>query len=555
MKSLFYAVFLLAVLVASVLLLHSIQPSESEKPPAGLERPVVGGSAASVSGIVRHELENATTDEIYAIGMELFNLWHVREATSVFEQAVVADSAYYRAWVRLVECYSHPLVSREDEAREAWTNAWETRLSAADTVYLTGLKKLFIERDHNVAVDRLSRAEKTEVSHEDASYYLTLSLLKVGNTVEARRKLEDLLSRDDTVGRVMELSIRCALAAGDYETAEEQARDLARMYSEEPRPYVLLAQVALTRGKVGEAIEFCNNALVLDPKYIPAIVTRANLYAAQFQIEPARVSFEKLLLFDDPVLRAIGMEGISFVDMLSGRFDDGVAAMDEAIRFAMLAGSVRRGLFYTYRLVEYLCELGQGDAAEAVVNRWITGFGDIPVNLGKLRIHIFKGNLDQANRLLQSADSNQDWVTWIGVFSIDLAEMKALIHIGAEAPDTALEILARNTAVGPVNSSTQTFLRGYAEFESGDAEAASLHFEDVKNHLFGVEFPYHGNPVLYVQSLFYLAETHIASGRESEANTHYDSFMKYWGEADWDIQAINRAREKLRNNVGTEPAE
>jgi tetratricopeptide (TPR) repeat protein len=373
--------------------------------------------------------------------------------------------------------------------------------------------------------------------------------------VEARRKLEDLLSQDDTIGRVVELSIRCALAAGDYEKAEDQARDLARIYSEEPRPYVLLSQVALLRGNAGEAVEFCNNALVLDPKYIPAIITRANLYAAQMQIEPARVSFEKLLLFEDPVLRSIGMEGIGFVDMMSGRFDDGVAAMDEAIRFAMLAGSVRKGLFYAYRLVEYLCELGQGDTAETVVNRWITGFGDIPVKLGTLRIHISKGNLNHAKQLLLHADSNQEWVTWMGVFSIDLAEMNALVNIGAEEHDAALEILARNTAVGPVNMSTQAFLRGYAAFESGDAEAASLHFSEVGNHLFGVEFPYHGDPVLYVQSIFYLAETYIASGRESEANAHYEAFMDYWGEADWDSQAISRAREKLGVDGRTAPIE
>jgi tetratricopeptide (TPR) repeat protein len=379
--------------------------------------------------------------------------------------------------------------------------------------------------------------------------------LDVGKTVEARRKLEDLLSRDDTVGRVVELSIHCALAAGEHETAEDQSRNLAQMYSGEPHPYVVLSQVALLRGDAEEAVEFCNNALLLDPKYIPAIITRANLYTAQRQIEAARVSFEKLLLFEDPVLRAIGMEGIGFVEMLSGSFDDGVAAMDEAVRLAILAGSVRRGLFYAYRLVEYLCELGQGDAAAAVVNRWITGFGDIPVSLGKMRVDICEGKLDNARDVLTLVNSNGEWDRWMRVFAIDLDQINALVHIGAEEHEAALEILARNTGTGSVSMGTRTFLRGYASFENGDAEAAGLQFEKVGNYLYGVDFPYHGDPVLYVQSLYFLAETYTASGRESEAGAHYESFMEFWREADWDIQAIGRARDKIETSNEAVPAE
>ena len=52
-------------------------------------------------------------------------------------------------------------------------------------------------------------------------------------------------------------------------------------------------------------------------------------------------------------------------------------------------------------------------------------------------------------------------------------------------------------------------MRGYAAFESGDAESARAAFETAREHLYGVEFPYRGDPVLDVQSLFFVAETAI----------------------------------------------
>lgn len=547
MKSLFYALFFLAVLVTSVILLRSLDPEKDKKTSRTARGLVVESLSPRPIDLDRGALKGATADEAYAVGMELLNLWHVREATKVFEQSVEADSSYYPAWVRLVECYSHPFVCQEDRAREAWTKALDTSLSEADTLFLLGLKDLFIDRDYEVAAERLNLAERSEVSHEDASYYTTLAVFYAGNTEETARRLEELLSKDDTVGRVVELSVRRAVADGDLSHAEERARDLARVFSEEPHPYVLLSQIVWRQGKAAEAVEFCNNALVLDPKYVPAILARGNLYAAEGNFAAARVSFEKLLLFEDPILRAFGMEGVGFVDFLTGHFDDGVSAMDEAIRFAMLAGSVRRGLSYATRLVEYLCGLGQGDAADAVVDRWITGFGDIPVTLGKLRIYLLEGDLEIAQEVLKRVESDREWLVWSAALSIDVVEMKALEHIGAGQHEAAIDLLSERTLTGSTKSGTRTFLEGYATFKNGDAETARGYFAKVGEHLFGTEIPYHGDPVLYVQSLFYLAETFIASGVESEAKKHYESFLDHWGGADWDIQATNRAREKLQN--------
>ena len=552
MKPLIYTVLLLAVLVACVIVLRSIDGEKRPPLPAVRTSPMVESEPPLESGFDTDSFEDSDATELYAAGSELFSLWHVREATGLFERAVAADSSWYGAWVRLVECYAHPLVAREDDAIAALRTARETRVSDADTMFLAGIEQLFVVRDSGAAVELLERAVQTEVSHEDAVYYYALALMQSGRVEDAADRVEDLVLRDETVGRFVELDVRCRVEAGDLGAAGDQARELARMYSEEPFPYVLLAMVEEMAGRHAAAVEFCNNALVLDSKYIPAILARANLYASAGQFEAARVSFEKLLMFEDPVLRALGHEGIGFVDLLSGRFNRGLEELDEAIRAAMLAGSVRRGLAISARMVGHLCELGQGDEAAAVIDRWVTGFGDIPVGLAGYRVSILEGDMKAVNGVLAKIQSSKTWSEWMSMMAMDYIELVALAHIRAEEYSAALAILS--AAGQGTRPGARDFLAGYAAFQSGGAEMASEAFAAVGSRFYTVEFPYHGDPVRFVRSLYYLGDANLARGNEAEAVVYYGRFLEYWGDADWDVQAVARARHKLESFTATAPS-
>jgi hypothetical protein len=261
------------------------------------------------------------------------------------------------------------------------------------------------------------------------------------------------------------------------------------------------------------------------------------------------VSYEKLMLFDDVVLSSIGHEGIAFADFLTGDFDDGVDSMDEAIRLAMQAGANRRGLALASRLVSYLCQLGRADAAEAVVERWVTGFGDVPVRLARTRIQVMQGDFDPVNDVLTHLATEKEWVLWSRALSIDTTELSALVEIGQEHQQDALARLngegREDIAIDADSGERHSFLVGYAAFQSGDAETAASAFESVRRRLYGLEFPYHGNPVLFVQSFFFRGEAELARGAHDAARENYTAFTNYWGEAAWDLDAVARARQKL----------
>jgi len=562
MKQLFYALLLLAVVTGSILFLRSLEPeprtATRERGDARLgarPRPVVQSEAPPETARPG-KTENASSAERLAAGVELLGLWHVREAAAQFEGAVAGDSSNTGAWVRLVECDSDPLVCREDAARAAWEHAAGSA-APEDSSFLNGVKSLFLHRDYDRAVDDFTRARKRRGGElADLRYYLALAKYRAGRLDAADKDLGDLLTEDDTVGRVLELSIRVMVARGDLDGAARRAHDLARIYAEEPFPYVLLAQIEMRRGAFDTAGEFCNNALLLDARYVPAIVTRANLYAAVRDMEAARVSFEKLLLFDDPILRATGQDGIAFVEFYSGHFGDGVAAMDEAIRDAVMAGSARRALSYASSLVAMLCELGQADEAEGVIDRWVSGFGEVPQQLARMRVDILRGDIGDAHSALIELKTRRSWLIWSRVMGLEYAEVAALTDIAGGRFDHAITMVDSSTATVAGVGTRRAFLRGYASFESGDAEAARTAFLRAGAALFGVEFPYRGDPVLGVQSLFYIAEASLASGDAKEARRYYTDFLSRWEGADWDLPAVKRAKEKLASlPLPAKPAE
>jgi tetratricopeptide (TPR) repeat protein len=546
LRTIRFAVLLVFLLVASVVLIRTL--GHHREPETAHERlaRLVGKTPATID---LDKLKNAGAEDLYQLGEEYLQVWHVRDATLLFERAVAADSTRHDAWLRLVECYANPTVDDERGLMRAAAHAATTAPSPADTVLVSGLKSLFVDQDYATAISTLSALTRAKNPSADAQFYLALAYYRLGRLDDASKHLEPLLKKDATVGRVVELSIRRYAAAGQFDRAARDASELSSLYPEEPMPLVLLAQVELARDNAAAALESAGHALELDPHCVPAIITRSCLYAQAGDFESARVSYEKLMLFDDPVLASTGHEGIAFADFLAGDFDDGVDSMDEAIREAMTAGAHRRGLALASALVDALCQLGRADAAESVVERWITEFGDTPVRIARARIQLAHGNVDAANDVLARLTSEKDWVLWSRRLSLDITELGALTDI---VEDKQAQALSRFQAdekerapVGAWAAGRRKFFIGYAAFQSGQAEAATKAFAEVRTHMWGLEFPYHGDPVLFVQSYFYRAEAQLASGQRDAARESYAAFIRYWGDAAWDLDAIKRARQKV----------
>jgi tetratricopeptide (TPR) repeat protein len=491
------------------------------------------------------DFDDTNAAVLYETGYELFDLWHVADATKIFEALIERDSSSVDGYLRLVECYSHPTIGAEKRARESLHSAAAAAVAAGeDTLWVSALRALYVQPAPASAIAHFHDLVERDGQDLEARLLLAQAYMLNDQPDEAQKHLEELLEGDRSLGRVREFLVRCHVMQGSFEEAEALAKELATLFPEEPYPYVLLSNVLLIAGNVGDATEFSNNALRLDSRFIPGIVSRAQLYAARRDMSAARVSFEKLLLYDDPRLRMVGCEGIAHIDFLSGRFDEATEGMDEAIRIAMAEGAKRRGLIYAFRLIDYLCELGRIDAAKSVTARWVSNQGDIPSLLARLRILLSSGDPREARAILDRVLQDPEWMEWMTAIEVDPVQYQALAYIREERYGRALQVLATPGGNGSVGT-RRAYLRGFVLFQRGDAELAEKSFQRTRYRLHSAEFPYHADPVLRVQSSFYLAEAALARGESQRAKNYYNEFLRFWGKADWDLQAVDRARDKL----------
>ena len=145
---------------------------------------------------------------------------------------------------------------------------------------------------------------------------------------------------------------------------------------------------------------------------------------------------------------------------------------------------------------------------------------------------------------------DDSWLSWMRTLGIDYVDFQALTMIKEENFSGAVDLLENAPKTGP-SGGRRDYLRGYASFENGGAEQAAVYFERARSRLHSLEFPYHSDPVLYVQSVFFLAETAIARGESEAAVRFYTEFLGLWGDPDWDVKAVDRARDKLETLSGS----
>jgi tetratricopeptide (TPR) repeat protein len=260
------------------------------------------------------------------------------------------------------------------------------------------------------------------------------------------------------------------------------------------------------------------------------------------------VSFEKLLLFDDQILASTANDAKAYVDFLSGNFDDGVDVMEEAIRLAMTAGSKWRGAYYIYELANNYCELGQKDEMRALLSKWQDNLSRIPMQLCYLRLAICMEEIGAPKKMLDEMKDDLSWRRGMRLLGIDYDELLGLIYIKENKYGPAMDTLGKSLDGKRPAHSSYYFL-GFAAFENGDAEQASSYFKKALEQRMNMVFPYHRDPIRYVQSLFYLGETNLATGKSKEAAKYYEKFLSYWGNAGWNLEAVARARDNLKTLV------
>jgi tetratricopeptide (TPR) repeat protein len=170
---------------------------------------------------------------------------------------------------------------------------------------------------------------------------------------------------------------------------------------------------------------------------------------------------------------------------------------------------------------------------------------EVPTEIGQLRILISQGDVREVRQMLDRVSRDGPWQSWMRALELDYSDLEALALIREQDFQHALNVLEASTQSEP--GTRRPYLTGYVLFQQGNAEAAVKFFENTRFRLYDVVFPFHSDPILFVQSIFYLGEAALARGDSETALDYYRGFLAYWGTTDWDLQAVDRARSKVES--------
>lgn len=106
-------------------------------------------------------------------------------------------------------------------------------------------------------------------------------LMQAGRFADARCILEPFVQSNPGVARAQWLLGGALLNTGDLRGAERAARSATALDSRNPAPMTLLGEILRSEGRLAEAAEALRQALVIEPRYIPAVIRLIEVMLAE----------------------------------------------------------------------------------------------------------------------------------------------------------------------------------------------------------------------------------------------------------------------------------
>jgi len=294
----------------------------------------------------------------FAAGVVLSNAGQFGQAEAFFEAALQADPTDFEVLYDLGAAAAR--AGHYDRAREAFEAALRRQPVNVDVLYALACADHAL-RQWETAVRLLSQAVKLDPRRADVQRMLAVATTDLGaleDATAAWNRYLQLQPDDDAARRER------GYTAAQKGQAEEGMADLEWYAARHPSDPVGLYELAQAeRGSdLSKALKHLNQALSLDPGYVPALAARGSLYYQQSQLEPAVKDLEAAAALrpDDPA----GLDRLGQAYQALDRTSDAVRVLRRA---AELAPADSKTLLHFARA---LADAGNTEESKAVMDRF-----------------------------------------------------------------------------------------------------------------------------------------------------------------------------------------
>ncbi len=508
----------------------------------------VAGSDSS--GEADRDLASVSTESVEAYRYYLEGTGHMekgqpRQAVPLLEKAVGLDPDFAMALAKL--SVAHGNMGDDERAREYAGRSLEhvSRLTDRERYYIEGRYFSLDSQTQEQALQAYRKAVELYPDHNAARNNLALIYLDREEYGQAIRHLEELRSRSMPFPGTYASLARAYLMVDDFPKAHQVLAEYADKNPDNAPGLVSLGDLLTRWGRYDEAIETLLRAERLNPDSAQQALWAAFVMKRRWQ--QARAAVRAIQNNPQPGVRWTGFLFEAIQDFYRGRMEEGVSRFNAAVRIfpegspmALQIESIRTYVLYQAERFEEARSAGElllpklNNADQQAVLNGLLAF--CCAHLGDAaclseRVAALSGLVDP-----DDPSGNRSMLIGSGMVSLIQGDYPEAIRILEEA-EPLLPALDDQTA----DYANVWYGLGRAYWETGSKDQAAQWFRKLSEsrHKRLV------TPVQFVRSHYFLARYHEERGESEQARRHYQLFLDYWGEGQFDRHRVEEARSKV----------
>jgi tetratricopeptide (TPR) repeat protein len=470
----------------------------------------------------------------YLEGVEYFSKWFYHEAAESFEKALEYDSAFAMAYYYLSKLTD---LTQIDKAVE-----FSSRTTRLEKYYIDS-RKATISGDIAQSINILQNLV-IDFPEEKSAYY-TLGVIYFSETryKEAKDNLQQAIDIDSFYKEAINQLAYTFDRLGDFENSILTINRYISLVPNEPNPYDSRGDLYARSGKLDRAIESYQKALEIKPDYYASLRKTGNMYLFQAEFDSAWRCYDDLAATIDTgySLRKVYP---ALIPYYQGKFTEAIEAFDNLIE-EQKENRAEADLSYSYRIKAHMhYQQGRLDLAVAELKKSVEVCS---ISSPHLKIHYRNelaqfladsGDYAEASELAEALYDELDhsskdmYAYWYAIGAIALAQNQ-----NGEAV-IALEKSAEFYKEFPVSL---MLARAYLESKNYERavevlENSIIVYDESDRLCLG---PWN------VQMHYYLGLAYEHSRWYQKAVDQYETFLKFWQDADPGIETADDARQRL----------
>ncbi len=480
----------------------------------------------------------------YILGMEKFGLSLYDSSNVHFEEAIRLDSTFALPYMRIGMGYA--LRGRNQQAIQYLSLAqkFEDRLPVQERSLLDIHKDLWFKRQFNDGVIKLRAYVANYPNDKEARSFYALLLHNLKKDKDAAlAQLDTVMAIDSRYLMALTWYVTIHMQEEEFDKAIEYSLLMKQYYPQLPAPYRNLMSLYHQQSRYNDAVAAAHDLLVRFPQESAALTLLTTTFIRQRQFDSAAYYVEerRKRSSDDPYQMITYHQRRSNLAFWSGRFKAGMDELFESKDLAIALGDSGQIWAAYNRIMNRYHYLEMADST-LYYNAKANQFAD---QFQKIDYYLLSATLD--NSIVPSIRPE---------FEEGVRNLRS--RLPEEMWGLADEVLKLFDALG--NADTTSIINGYKAVMENYAQDNTENREIVGRLLVlsgkyeeGIEYMKQlctGNDETtqaryYMHGLYYFGIAEEGLGNTEAAVEAYREVLKYWGDADIELDLITDARERL----------